>query len=142
MIGERSWREYQRSPNLAKTAMIALILMLPVASLIPAAYAKDKTDDFTKVYTHTYDEVFQAAQNAAEREGWFVTNKDKDKGVIWVQYSSTKPSHSFEMHIETLSAKPETKVTICCFKTRQSFPRVIAGEMFSELQKVLATYGQ
>jgi len=109
---------------------------------VPAAYANDKYV-YTVVYTHTYDEVFQAATNAVERIGWLVTNKDKDKGVIWVQYSPTKPSHCFEMHIETLNAKPETKVTICCFKAGgQTFPRTLAGEAFSELQKVLATYGQ
>ena len=36
----------------------------------------------TRVYQHTYDEVFQACQEAIERLGWSITDKDSDKGTI------------------------------------------------------------
>jgi hypothetical protein len=115
----------------------------------PAAPSKDKDQVFTQIYLHTYDEVFQASLEAIERMGLFVTAQDKDKGTI-----SGKGSHqqkgvqlprdwTFDIHIETLSTKPETRVTI----NASSRGWVLASEkaafkqdMASELQKVLSTY--
>jgi len=116
---------------------------------VPAVPSKDKDEALTRVYQHTYDEVFQASLEATERMGLFVTAQDKDKGTI-----SGKGSHqqkgvqlprdwTFDIHIETLSTKPETRVTI----NASSRGWVLASEkaafkqdMASELQKVLATY--
>lgn len=113
----------------------------------PAAPNKDQA--LTQTYLHTYDEVFQASLEAIERMGLFVTAQDKDKGTI-----SGKGSHqqkgvqlprdwTFDIHIETLSTKPETRVTI----NASSRGWVLASEkaafkqdMASELQKVLSTY--
>jgi hypothetical protein len=121
----------------------------PGGTALPAAPNKDKDQAFTQVYQHTYDEVFQASLEAIERMGLFVTAQDKDKGTI-----SGKGSHqqkgvqlprdwTFDIHIETLSTKPETRVTI----NASSRGWVLASEkaafkqdMASELQKVLSTY--
>jgi hypothetical protein len=116
---------------------------------VPALPNKDKDQVFTQIYMHTYDEVFQASLEAIERMGLFVTAQDKDKGTI-----SGKGSHqqkgvqlprdwTFDIHIETLSTKPETRVTI----NASSRGWVLASEkaafkqdMASTLQQVLSTY--
>ena len=119
------------------TAIAVAIVVLAVACLMLDAHAKDNPDDFTRVYAHTYDEVFQAAQTAVERLGWFVTSQDKDKGVVVVDYGK---KHYLEVHLETVSAKPETRLTIVVFTCRTCSRRIPADMLFSELQKVLATY--
>lgn len=55
--------------------MAALALM--AAFLVSSGQAKEKPEDFTEVYTHTYDEVFRAAQEEIGSMGMFVTDKDQ-----------------------------------------------------------------
>jgi hypothetical protein len=79
-----------------------------------------QNEEPTQIYQHTYDEVLQAAQDAIGRRGMFVTATDKDKGTI-----SGNGSHvpkggtavqewTFDIHIEALNTKPETRVKIDC----------------------------
>jgi hypothetical protein len=49
---------------------------------LPAAPNKDKNQEMTWIYGHTYDEVFQACQEVIKRMGLFVSAKDKDKGTM------------------------------------------------------------
>jgi ankyrin repeat protein len=116
-----------------------------------SAPAKSDTDqEFTRTYQHNYDEVFQASQVAIERMGYFVTAKDKDKGTIsgkGIFYSKTSVGPmgkkcTFDIHIETLNAKPETQVTINAnVEVWGASASSRLKERFSnELQNVLATY--
>jgi hypothetical protein len=123
--------------------LVVAVMALTSAFLFPAAQAKDKPEDSTRVYQHTYDEVFQAAQKAAERLGWSVTTADKDKGAITGNGVNDNTKNLFEAHIESVSAKPETRVTVVLKLTglsgrggRQYF----TNQFLSELAKVLATY--
>lgn len=87
---------------------------------LPAAPNKDKTQELTRVFDHTYDEVFQASLEAIERSGLFASAKDKEKGTI--SGSGNYPftgnggtgyvEITFDIHIEILSTKPETRITI------------------------------
>jgi hypothetical protein len=105
--------------------------------------------DYPEVYLHTFDECLDAASTAIERLGWKLTNVDKDKGTIaGIGYLPIGPL-PFEIHIETVSSKPETRVTLVLLKTYNSTlfgrrdPEGQAkawGEWFSrEFTKVLAT---
>jgi uncharacterized protein YndB with AHSA1/START domain len=122
--------------------ILAVVLgVLATVSFASSAFGKDKPEEFTRIYNHTYDEVFQAAQEAIERKGWFVTNADKDKGTVSGHMVNAK--HAFEMHIETVSPKPETRVTISVNAKGLGmgpFRRTSAEGFLSELQKVLVTY--
>jgi len=102
--------------TIGKLALMMLVI-LTVASSVPVA-AKDKGS--TQVYQHTYDEVFQASQEAIERMGMYVSAKDKDKGTIsgngiFNVTGSMGPvgkKCTLNIHIETLNTKPETQVTV------------------------------
>ena len=144
--------EYGRfqSPAGMTVGKLAVILVVTVASLAPGASKSDKDQEFTRIYQHTYDEVFQASQEAIERMGYFITAKDKDKGTIsgnGIFYSKTSvglmgKKCTFDFHIETLNPKPETRVTIDANAEVWGAPAASRlKERFSnELQKVLATY--
>jgi len=145
--------EYGRSrcPVGMTVGKLAVILVVMTAScLAPGASKSDKDQEFTRVYQHTYDEVFQASQEAIERTGYFITHKDKDKGTIsgnGIFYSKTSvglmsKKCTFDFHIETLNTKPETRVTINANVEVWGAPAASRlKERFSdELQKVLATY--
>jgi hypothetical protein len=133
---------------------LMMLMVLPAASLAPGAPNKDKdqNEESTQIYQHTYDEVFQAAQDSIERLGCAVKNADKDKGIITGDgVCATGPgghTHkvAFDMLIETVSPKPETRVTInvtsiSIFKPdKKSLQMKFTNDMFSELHKVLATY--
>jgi hypothetical protein len=134
-----------------RAGVTAFVLMLGV--LIFGGYAaslasgapnnKDKNQEFTRVYEHTYDEVFQAAQETIERMGLFVTDKDKDKGTIsgkgdFAVQQWTKKC-TFDIYIETLNTKPETRVTIKP-KIALGYAHDLTTKFFGELQKVLSTY--
>jgi len=109
---------------------------------------QDKDQKYTRVYPHTYDEVFQASQETIERMGLFVADKDKDKGTISGngRYNPDggplSKNCTLDIHIEALNTKPETRVTI-----HAKVKGVISGwdgplkdRFLIELQKVLATY--
>jgi ankyrin repeat protein len=124
--------------------------LLSQASLALGASKSDKGQEFTRIYQHTYDEVFQASQKAIERMGYFVTAQDKDKGTIsgnGIFYTKTSVGIkgrkcTFDIHIETLNAKPETRVTINAnVEVWGASASSRLKERFSnELQNVLATY--
>ncbi len=108
-----------------------------------------KEDTASQVYQHTYDEVFQASQEAIERMGLFLGDKDKDKGTLNGNGPYQEPGYTgtfqmiFDIHIETLSTKPETRLTI----STQHKGMIASHELksfnqrfLSEVQKVLSTY--
>ncbi|MGA3166812.1 MAG: hypothetical protein ABSF14_11940 [Terriglobia bacterium] len=133
--------------------LAVMLVVLTAASLAPGAPKKDKDEDqqFTQIYSHTYDEVFQASQETIERMGMFVTDKDKDKGRISgngkceLKGEPERHRYTFDIHIEALNTKPETRVTINCQLkergfTHKAYEKLFKEEFSSELQKVLATY--
>ncbi len=149
-------RQSRSSINLAAAGLVVAITVLTVAFFFPAAQTKandkGKSDDFTRVYEHTYDEVFQASIERIERMGMFVTAKDKDKGQISGDgmYTSSNGGivrtikMAFDIHIATVSAKPETQVTIRA-KAKGMIEtgwmeRNFKNDFLVGLQKVLATY--
>ncbi len=113
--------------------------------LPPAA----KDDTSSQVYQHTYDEVFQASQEASERLGYSVTAKDKDKGTIsgngaFDPQNGMAPTQcTFDILIETLNAKPETRLTINV-KAKSMFggrvEKAFKLRFLGEVHKVLSTY--
>jgi len=138
-----------------------LVVLASVLSLLaPQANGKEKEnpDDYTRVYSFSYDEVYQAAEKAAMRLGWRVRNEDKDKGSIQgsvidaglaEEAAHFNDRNHFEVHIETVSSKPETKVTFSFDLPNHhsligasviTMRKRCAEKLFVELQKVLATY--
>ena len=144
MTQENERRKLRRSMNLAARGLVAAIMALTAAFLLPAAQAKDNPEDYTRVYTRTYDEVFQAAEKAAERLGWSITNADKDMGVVTGNGLRRSTKNTFEVHIEAVNQKPKTRVTIAVrYKERSDFgicDHNAVSRFFSELQKVMAIY--
>ncbi len=148
-----------RCPVGASVGKLAVMLVvLAVASVALAAPKKDKNEDgnyyaaeLTRVYRHTYDEVFQACQDAIERRGLLVTAADKDKGTIRGSSLNYTLSSTlvWSMHIEPVNTKPETRLTINAHWTGKG-PRVGGmsskrnqaweDEMATVVQKVLSTY--
>jgi len=125
------------------TVLVAVMAGAMAASLAPAAYAKDNPEDFTRVYRHTYDEVWDATHDAIERNGWFVTDDDKDKGIIHGNADFPHWKTTFEVHIETVSSKPEPKMTIKVKSTGVAgggARKATAAGILEDTQKVLATY--
>lgn len=135
---------------ICRVALVTLVVL----TVAPFAPGKDNKNDFKKqasrTYSHTYDEAFQASQNALERMGMNVTAKDKDKGTLsgngkyvpkgWV----ASLSFTFDVHVETVNTNPETRVTIY-FKKNGSWGMgreedAFGDDFLSEVQKVLATY--
>jgi hypothetical protein len=141
--------------NCAGVIAVALVLGILIfgvygAPSASAAPNKDKDDQLTRIYTHTYDEVFQASQETIERLGLTVTNADKEKGTIGGDGQYRMRNGDFAKlnvlaRIETVSAKPEVRVTLVL---KIKAPPLEGGmarnnfvlNFFDELQKVLATY--
>jgi hypothetical protein len=127
-----------------------MLVVLAVASLAPGAPKKDKDQgqEFTHTFQHTYDEVFQATQEAFERLGYSVT--DKEKGTIsgnGVIPGGTTLRCTFAIHIEALNTKPETRVTMNIksgktgwLTSRSGVEQEFDQRLSSEIQKVLASY--
>ena len=146
--------EYGQSRNRAGMAIGRLaLIMLVVLTVVPLASGASKKDkEATRIYSHTYDEVFQASLETIERMGYFVTAKDKDKGtisgdgIVKLVMGSAGPENkkcSFDIHIETLNTSPQTRVTInATVKCIGGWaPANTLKETFlTELQKVLSTY--
>jgi|SRR5208283_331321 len=139
-----------------RAGVIAFFLALGVlifggygSSSASGAPGKEKDEQLTRIYTHTYDEVFQASQEALERLSLTVTDKDKDKGTVDGNGDYRMSNGSFAKvnvlaHIETISAKPEVRVTLV-LKIKAPplegrIARNFVPDFFNELQKVLATY--
>src|SRR5271157_591619 len=107
-----------------RTVFAAIFLVLGVlifggygSSAASGVPGKDKDEQLTRIYTHTYDEVFQASQETIERLGLTVSNADKDKGTIGGDGQYRMRNGDFAKlnvlaHIETVSAKPEVRVTL------------------------------
>lgn len=157
--GNRKRPRHSLSATLGKMA-----LLIPVLTFTCIASGASKNDndkdgnyyphEMTQVYQHTYDEVFQACQEAVERKGWFVTEEDKDKGTISGHDNSGQlwSPFIFSIHIESLNTKPETQVTINGHLARkggfhaighnglEDLPELLEKELTSEMQKVLSTF--
>jgi hypothetical protein len=134
---------------IGRLALTALVILI-AAPLNLGASKNDKDHETTRIYQHTYDEVFQASQEAIERMGMFIEEKDKEKGRISGSgvYSGAEGTSAvkmkFDIRIETVSTKPETRVTVTAkgkvFFGLQDIGKTFAQGYFVEVQKVLATY--
>jgi len=146
------WNESGRSRcsvgvAVGRLALITLVV-LTAAFLFPAAQAKDNPKGYTAVYQHTYDEAFQAAQDAIERKGWLVTGTDKDKGIISGEVVNANNNQPFELHVQVVSQKPETRIDLFFIRIKGGWGKQYLkgakdgwwGSFASELQKVLVTY--
>jgi len=131
-----------------KTAARVIVVSVALVFALPTVQAKDKSQEFTQIFTHTYDEVFQAVPDTIERMGMFVTDKNDKSGEVngkgsykITQWNGVPATIKvvFSIHVETVSAKPETKVTIEVTAARYE-RETVAQDFFRELQKVLATY--
>jgi len=152
MTQENEGRRLRSSMNLAARALVVAIMALTATSLSPTAQAKGGPQESTYVFQHTYSEVFQAAQDAIERMGMFAKAQDKDKGTISGdgRYKMMKPAGplsipmTFDIRIEMVSAKPETRVTVDATRHGglggSGWARDFGKDLLSEMQKVLATY--
>jgi len=137
--------------TVGKLALVMLVV-LTAACLFPAAQAKDKPEGSTRVYPYTYAEIFQASLDAMGRIGMYVSASDKEKGTISGKGGDCTPLGSYmrntcdlEIHIEAVSTKPETRVTLEAKKHKFGnlvvhVERDFKEKYFVELQKVLATY--
>jgi hypothetical protein len=147
-----------RWAGLASVTALALVLGVLVfvgsagssprpGGALPAVPNNDKDQESTRVFDHTYDEVFQASLEALERMGYFVTTKDKDKGTIsgnGIFYSqSVAKKCTFDIHVEILNTKPETQVTVNA-KVKGVWggwaDTEVKRKLFMQLQQVLSTY--
>jgi len=108
----------RKTASLGLTVVTALAVVLGTLTGNSAGsdewceYSQDKSE----IYSYTFDEVFQGAQEMTQRLGAFADSADKDKGVITGHgMSRGAPGYKFpvgfEIHIEVLNAKPETKVS-------------------------------
>ncbi len=118
----------------------AVSLPKPASGAMPGGSSKE----VSRVYQHTYDEVFQATQEAIERMGLFVTAKDKEKGTISGNgvYKWAGKDCTFDIHIEAINTSPETRVTING-KVKGIIPgseSKLKADFLAMLQQVLATY--
>ena len=139
----------QKSINAGVGLFIAIVVAASMF-LVSSAKAKDKPEDFTHVYRHTYDEVFQAAQDAIERMGYFITATDKDKGTI--TGNGTEQCQQFSKRIDfTLTIEPtktdgETNLTVAAKRKGLEgalacpWTKKFSTGFLAEVQKVLATY--
>jgi len=135
-----------------KLAVMLLVLTLASCATDAPAPGSGRDEHFceqqkTQVYQHTYDEVFQACQEAIERVGLSVTDKDSDKGAINV--FDGKGKHIFSLHVETINTNPEVSVTFKEYWTRipqvprsmdEANCRMCLLNLSHEVPKVLATY--
>jgi hypothetical protein len=112
------------------------ILLLATPSLV---WGKKHTAS-SHVYTFTYDEVFAATGDAVARMGLLADAQDKAKGTISghglykPSFASANRKFSFEITVETVSSKPETRVTVLA-KIKELW--VLGGDAETELQEAL-----
>lgn len=119
----------------------------------PLPNAPKKDQEFSHIYDCTLEEAFHASDEAVKRMGLFVDVTDKDKGLLsgGGQYhlmcgaGPCDMKLTFEIHIEPVSNKPETRVTVeAKRKTRLvgwgGGITQFKNDFLRELQKVLVTY--
>jgi hypothetical protein len=142
--------------SLERLTIVILALTVAPAILTFKAYGKDieVTAQSSQIYDHTFDEVFQACQETFERDGLFIVDKSKDKGTLTAKSAGQTDKddrYAFDVRVETVSNKPETRVTVIAHLV--SPWHKLVGKSFYErlaqnssqgfvvkLQKVLATY--
>jgi hypothetical protein len=115
----------------------------------------DESSTNSYIYAFTYDEVFAGCLDAIARLGAFVETQDKTKGRITGHGMHEEPGGyqrgkvNFEITINTVSGKPETRVTIVstkkacglgCGGINRRGATDFNEQVLGELQKVLATY--
>ncbi len=141
-----------RPSGLRTLALVLALCAVAASPFLTPAYAKNGSDKDSRVYNHSFDEVFQAAQDAMERMGLSVTAKDKARGTInsagdYLTQCGAGPCKvkmSLEVLVETVSPRPQTRLTIN-YKRKTMITGAGTSGYFksaylSELQKVLATY--
>jgi hypothetical protein len=149
-------KKHESSWYAKRAGLIAVALMLGVVMVCGNAASSPEPSGAlpavpnrgtTQVYDHTYDEVFQASLDAIERMGVFVAAKDKDKGTISGKGKYLFPGGgapiTFEIHIEAVSTKPETRLTTNCKATglaARVTEQTFVDKFPIEVQKVLSTY--
>jgi hypothetical protein len=132
--------------------VLAVVLDVLAGPMMAAAQdSKNNNQAFAQTYLHTYDDAFEAALVTIERIGWFPNDSVKGKGVI-TGTAGENPlggtrwncKGSFELLVESVSAKPETRVTISIDLQGGGFCKDIRDDVasyyFSQLAKVLSTY--
>ncbi|MGA2327731.1 MAG: hypothetical protein ABSH05_15715 [Bryobacteraceae bacterium] len=127
----------------AATAVAVTLSVLATAGLAYAGKPKDKKQEATRVYRHTYDDVFQALQEAIERQGDFIDHVDKDKGTITANCGKMMCTPTYEVQVVSVSVAPETRVTIRVTTKGHLCGNIwegVANGLLGRLQIVLATY--
>jgi len=138
-----------KAGRLGLMLITTLAIVLGILTGASAGSKEGCTTGFNRseTYNYTFDEVFQAAQETIQRMGAFVDSADKDKGIITGHGTRKFPSGlithvvTFEIHVELLSAKPETNVRI---NTKDQPPKRPCSSGFNDdfhsgLQKLLVT---
>ncbi len=137
----------------AVSKLVLIVLAVLTAASSATASEQEMNQEGSQTYQHTYDEVFQASKKTIERKGWFITASDKDKGIIsgTMTMGTAIGKDSFNIHVEALNTKPETRVTLqvkyyykkqwgVSYKVMEQPGRSGINSFLSELQKVLSTY--
>jgi len=82
---------FRTSIRQAVKVMLLVITMVIAIFLVPTAQAQNGNqaaqpapDDFTRVYTYNYDDIFQSVQSALLASGWNVNvdETNKDRGFV------------------------------------------------------------
>jgi len=137
-----------KNNRLERTKLVEIAILFLCFSLIGACTytLKPSPEDLTQVCNNTYDEAFQASQQAMQQLGWYVTGADKDKGLIAANARSLSDLH-IEVYVQTINNKPETRVTLDVSKITRGYleargvwQSTVRQEFFMELQKVLSAY--
>jgi hypothetical protein len=125
-------------------APIGLAVMLAVLTVSCAGVPSPKDHpEYTWITQHTYDNVFQASQEACARRRELVTASDKDKGTIRCEGHSNHGLYIFEVHIKALNTKPETQITFVPIEKpfgmlMSAYDDLVRDRYLSEVQAVLA----
>jgi hypothetical protein len=140
--------EIRAFPSVGRAASVTMFILLNV--LTCNAGQKENTAQCSQVYTHTFDEVFQASQETIERDGNFVADLDKTKGTM---KSKTASGSVVEEIVLTSGAKNgETSVNVThhylVYSTfmvhhtelQEKQGAAACSAFLGRVQKVLATY--
>lgn len=137
-----------RLPSSGHAALIAMFVLLNV--LTCKAGQKEQTAQCSQVYTHPFDEVFQASQETIERAGNFVADLDKAKGTM--KSKTARGWVSDEIVLTPGAKNGETNVSVTHHyimysalwvhqtKQQESAGAGACDAFLGSVQKVLATY--